>query len=166
MSYHIYTTKGLILSARPIKEADRVYSILTRDLGLVRAIALGVRKETSKLRGALEPVSFSTISLVKGKEHWRITSGELLERLTLVPEIVKPLLLLEKLVQGEDPHPELFDIIEGVLDTKDKRDEMFETQLVAKILYQLGYLEKSDLYLDKKHLIQAINNGIQSSQLV
>ena len=58
-----------MLSERPKKEADRVYNILTRDLGLVRAHAIGVRREESKLRGALEPYSLSSVSLVRGKEH-------------------------------------------------------------------------------------------------
>ena len=165
MSYHIYTTKGIILSERPIKEADRIYSILTRDLGLIRATAIGVRKEASKLRGALEPLSLSMVSLVRGKEYWRITSGEFIERISPTSTIAKPLALLEKLVQGEVPHPELFDVIEQAVQSKEAQDEMFEMRLVAKILYQLGYLEERDLEQDKKALIQAINKGIQASQL-
>lgn len=176
VSYHIYTTKGIILSERPIKEADRVYSILTRELGLIHATALGVRKEASKLRGALEPLSLSRISLVRGKEYWRITSGEFLQNFSSMREMARPLSLLEKLVQGEEPHPELFDVVEGAVvsrwSTSDVDQEMFEMRLVAKILYQLGYLHESDLNLDpsvdeagRKALIKAINIGIQASQL-
>ena len=68
MSYHIYTTPGIVLRHRPLREADRVYIILTRDLGLIRASAIGVRKETSKLRGALEPLSLSMTSWVTMKK--------------------------------------------------------------------------------------------------
>lgn len=157
MSYHIYNTKGIILSERPVREADRIYSILTRDLGLIRATALGVRKINSKLRGALEPISLSAISLVRGKEYWRITSAEFIRNIS-GDENLKPLALLEKLVQGEDPHQKLFDAIEENLSTS-------ETHLVAIILFHLGYLQESDLNLGKKALIKAINNGIQASQL-
>jgi DNA repair protein RecO (recombination protein O) len=154
LSYHIYTTKGLILSERPLREADRLYSILTRDLGLVRATALGVRKEASKLRGALEPVSLSTVSLVRGKEHWRLTSAEFLKSF----KKSKPLVLLEQLVAGEAVHPELFDAVE-------KHLESDETTLVAQILYHLGYLKSDDLNLPEKDLIKAINQGLQASHL-
>lgn len=154
MSYHIYTTKGIILSERPVKEADRIYSILTREFGLIRAIATGVRKETSKLRGAIEPVSVSNVSLVRGKEYWRLTSAEFIKRV----ERSKPLELVLTLVQGEDPNPALFDALEENLNSD-------ETELVAKVLYHLGYLQERDLKLDKKALIQAINKGIQASQL-
>ena len=93
MSYHIYNTKGIILSEKSLREADRVYSILTRDLGLIRATALGVRKESSKLRGNLEPVGLTTVSLVRGKEYWRVTSAEVVRRF----KKTKPLVLLEQL---------------------------------------------------------------------
>lgn len=159
MSYHIYNTKGIVLSARGIREADRIYSILTRDLGLVHASATGVRKESSKLRGALEPIVISNISLVRGKEYWRITSAETLCIIVPKATTARPLALLSKLIQGEAHHPELFDAVE-----KHLRAE--ETTLVAQILYHLGYLKSEDLVLPKKDLVRAINEGLQSSHLV
>jgi DNA repair protein RecO (recombination protein O) len=154
MSYHIYTTKGLILSSRPLREADRLYSILTRDFGLIRALGVGVRKEASKLRGSLEPVSLSSVSLIRGKEFWRLTSSEVIKR----TKASRPLQLLEMLVAGEASHPELFDVVEENLDSD-------ETALVAKILFHLGYLKEEDLKLEEKELIRAINEGIKISQL-
>jgi DNA repair protein RecO (recombination protein O) len=165
VSYHIYTTKGLILSERPHKEADRIYSILTRDFGLIRAMALGVRKEASKLRGGLEPFSLSRISLVRGKEFWRVTSAQMIEKVSPIQEVVRPLVLLEKLVQGEAAHPELFDVIEQFITSAKTQDESFEINLVAQILFELGYLRSEDLSLDKKALIQAINEGLKHSHL-
>ena len=159
MSYHIYTTKGLVLSERPLREADRVYSILTRDLGLVRVSATGVRKEESKLRGALEPVTLSQVSLVRGKEYWRITSAEVMRKIPALAGILRPLALLEKLVQGEAAHPELFDAVEQSL-------HIDEIAFVAQILYHLGYLKEKDLHLEEKELIKAINEGLQQSHLV
>lgn len=163
MSYHIYTTRGLILSARPLREADRVYSILTRDLGLIRATALGVRKESSKLRGVLEPISLSTISLVRGKEYWRITSSELIRKIPASPEILRPLALLDKLVQGEAHHAELFDAVEKGL--TEEAGVGKEEQFVAQMLFHLGYLKETDLKLEKKDLIKAINSGLEASHL-
>ncbi len=159
MSYHIYTTRGLILSERPLREADRVYSILTRDLGLIRATALGVRKESSKLRGLLEPITLASVSLVRGKEYWRITSVELIERVVAKPEILRPLALLDKLVQGEAHHAELFDAVQIGL------KQGSEEQFVAQMLFHLGYLKETDLKLEKKDLIKAINSGLEASHL-
>ncbi|OHA90560.1 MAG: hypothetical protein A2832_01025 [Candidatus Zambryskibacteria bacterium RIFCSPHIGHO2_01_FULL_44_22b] len=158
MSYHIYTTKGIVLSERPVREADRIYNILTRDFGLVRATALGTRKGTSKLRGHIEPFSLSYISLVRGKEHWRATSAEYIRNIPAHPSVVRPLALIEKLIQGEVSHPELFDAIEKYLESD-------EITLVSRILFHLGYLKEEDLNLGKKALIQAINDGLQQSHL-
>ena len=165
MSYHIYTTKGIVLSARPWKESDRIYSILTRDLGLIRATALGVRKEASKLRGSLEPLILSTISLVRGKDHWRVTSTESIRKISAIEEIMRPLALVEKLVQGEAHHPELFDIVEQSIVGAVTYDEAFEIKLVSQVMHQLGYLKESDLTLDKRRIIKSINDGIQASHL-
>ena len=165
MSYHIYTTRGIVLAGRAVREADRIYSILTRDLGLIRATALGVRKGSSKLRGALEPLMLSSISLVRGKEFWRVTSAEAIQKIHSWRGVVRPLDLLEKLVQGEAPHPELFDAVEKNVITPRTDDEMFEIRFVSQILFHLGYLKESDLTQDKKALIKAINEGLQHSHL-
>ncbi len=167
MSYTIHTTEGLVLSYRPLREADRVYSILTKDLGLIRATATGVRKGHSKLRGLLEPISFVSVSLVRGKEYWRITSAEFIKTILSTPEILKPLILLEKLVQGEAPNPELFEATREILarTVLASRDEMFEIHFVSQILFHLGYLKEVDLKLPKKDLIKAINKGLEASHL-
>ncbi|MEK9171660.1 MAG: DNA repair protein RecO [Patescibacteria group bacterium] len=165
MSYHIYTTRGIVLTERPMREADRIYTIMTRDLGLVRAMAIGVRKEASKLRGNIEPFSLSSVSFVKGKDYWRLTSAEFIQNISSTPSFARPLALLEKLVQGEASHPELFDAVEQSLKSPKPDDEMFEIRLVSQILFHLGYLKKTDLDLDKKDLIQAINEGMHASHL-
>jgi len=138
---------------------------MTRNLGLVRAAAIGVRKEISKLRGSIEPFSLSSISFVKGKDYWRLTSAELIRNIPAVPVIARPLALIEKLVQGEAPNPELFDAVEKSILSPELYDEMFETNLVSKILFHLGYLKESDMALGKKSLIKAINDGLHNSHL-
>lgn len=166
MSYHIYTTKGIVLSERPVREADRLYKILTRDLGLIQARALGVRNGLSKIRGHIEPVSLASISLVRGKEYWRITSAESIRSILPSPYVIRPLTLLEKLVQGEISHPELFDTVENAILPENFDNEYPEINLVSKILFHLGYLREEDLTSDRKDMIRAINHGIEKSHLV
>ncbi len=165
MSYHIYTTKALVLSTRIYREADSIYLLLTRDLGLVRATAAGVRKESSKLRGSLEPISIALVSLVRGQDYWRLTSAQNSVKVSPRPEILRPLVLLEKLIQGEAHHPELFDAVEGRLMGHKKTGQDFETILVAESLFHLGYLKASDLALPKRDLTHAINEGLRQSHL-
>ena len=154
-----------MLTERPMREADRIYTIMTRDLGLIRAMAIGVRKEASKLRGNIEPFSLSSVSFVKGKDYWRLTSAEFIQSISSTLFIARPLALLEKLVQGEASHPELFDAVEEAVLSSGPRDEMFEVRIVSKILFHLGYLKELDMALGKKSLIKAINEGLQASHL-
>ncbi len=75
MSYHVYTTESLILKSYSNREADGNFSILTRDMGVIHASATGVRLMKSKLAPALLDSSHSVLSLVRGKNIWRIIGG-------------------------------------------------------------------------------------------
>jgi len=165
MAYHIYTTKGIVLSSRPSREADKMYSILTEDLGLVHARAGGVRLEKSKLRGFLEPYALVNVSLVRGKAEWRLTSAELVETFPLSLHIARPLALIERLIVGEEVHPEIFQIARDFLGNP-KLDTDAETRFVAHVLFELGYMREEDLALSGKELIQAVNLGLRTSHLV
>ena len=76
MHHHIYHTQGFILSSRNVGEANRVLTVFTRELGLIRAVVQGVRLGKSKLKFALQDFSFANIDFVKGREVWRITSAK------------------------------------------------------------------------------------------
>ena len=74
--HHIYTTEAIIIKSISMGEANRIYFLLTRDLGFIKATAQGVRLAKSKLKGHLLTFSLVKISVVKGKDLWRITSAE------------------------------------------------------------------------------------------
>ncbi|MDD4753342.1 MAG: DNA repair protein RecO, partial [Desulfitobacteriaceae bacterium] len=49
----IYSVEALILRARDYGEADKILTLYTREQGKVSAIAKGVRKPKSRLRGGV-----------------------------------------------------------------------------------------------------------------
>src|SRR3989344_7462999 len=118
--YSIRTTPGLIIGSRPSGEAGKIFSIFTRDLGLVRATASGIRLERSKLRYHTSEYSFGLFSLVRGKEYWRLTSAAESGGLVIGRDagrgagyeiIFRMAMLLERLLHGEEANSELFDCI-------------------------------------------------------
>jgi len=151
MAHLIYTTPAFLLRSRPSREDSRVLTLYTRELGLVEAYAQGVRKLKSKLRPHLSELSLARVSLVRGREFWRLTSAENLTnfgdckpgKVLLVSRIFS---LILKLVNGELAHPELFDELEKALvflteSNLDPRSlHHFEIVMVLKVLYHLGYL--------------------------
>jgi len=74
--YSIQTTPGFIIDSRTYGEAGKMLFIFTRDLGLVMAVAQGIRFERSKLRPFTQDYSFGEFSFVRGKEMWRLTSAQ------------------------------------------------------------------------------------------
>jgi DNA repair protein RecO (recombination protein O) len=60
-------TLGIVLKRTNYGEADRIVTVLTKDLGKIQVMAKGVRKERSKLAGGIEPFSISEIGIVKGR---------------------------------------------------------------------------------------------------
>ena len=154
----IHTTPGLIIESRSSGEAGKVISIFTRDFGLVRAVAQGIRLEKSKLRYHVSDYSFGTFSLVRGKEYWRLTNAQgpvwtdvpakvshvESHKLKLIARIS---LLLKRLLHGEDAHPELFGHIDSCRILLANTDRISEDQLkvlesvtVLRIMHSLGYV--------------------------
>lgn len=75
MAHHIYTTEGFVLDSLPFGEGNSFIYLFTRDLGLVGASARSVRDIKSKLRYGLQTFCRSTVSLVRGKNEWKVTSA-------------------------------------------------------------------------------------------
>src|SRR6267142_1143162 len=188
--YSIQTTSGFVIDSKPYGEAGKALSIFTRDLGLVRAMAQGIRLEKSKLRYHAADYSFGEFSFVRGRDWWRLTSAHGYGQGKSQELIAKIALLLKRLLHGEEPHPELFDEIKRGTDfltnNPDMSDEQlktFESVMVLRILHSLGYvgkdeklsdcLESSEITLEllkncegkRNYINQVINKGLKESHL-
>jgi hypothetical protein len=73
--YHKHTTFAFVLNVSPSGEKNHFITLFTREFGMIRAKAQSVRVADSKLRYALQEFSYIEVSLVKGKEIWRITNA-------------------------------------------------------------------------------------------
>ena len=154
----IHETDCFILKSSPSGEANKQLDLFTRDLGFIRASAQGVRYLKSKLRYSLTDFSFARASLVRGKEVWRVTTAFKKEDTMsgIVDREARETLfrifaLLRRLLQGEEAHPELFEIVEKVFyilkEISEKkpsdlpaRASAIEELTVLRILFLLGYV--------------------------
>lgn len=57
----------MVLRTHKLGEADRIITLLTRDSGIVRAVAKGVRKTTSRFGARLEPFMHVDVLLAEGR---------------------------------------------------------------------------------------------------
>lgn len=150
--YQKYNTEAIVLGSREQGESDRVFALYTKDFGLVRARASAVRKETSRMRYALQSYSRTHVSLVRGKQGWRAggaTAGkEKIEGKNL-PAFARIASLVLRLVAGEGQNPYVFATLADAHSTLSKCDDdaraTIELVCVARILYGLGYLSEEAL---------------------
>lgn len=152
MSHRIYHTEGFVLGGQPVGEANKYFRIFTKDFGMIGATAQGVRLIQSKLRYSLQDYSYSRISLVRGKNTWKIIGAikekNLFESLNDCGKfdiIAKAFLLLNRLVRGEEKNEPLFNHILYACEFIERSDfdldylKNCEYILVMRILQSLGY---------------------------
>jgi len=195
MSYHLYHSEAFVLGGSNVGESNRYYHIFTKELGLVVAFAQGVRELKSKLRYHLSDFSYASVSLIRGKDSWRVTSIEhipLFERAldegdkrAVVAALAQ---FLKQFLHGEEEHQALFEEVRGALiflaDTELTPDELQDLELVvvARSLARLGYLDATMsarefihgplslpllrvLRKKRPSVLQAINHAIKESHL-
>lgn len=76
MTGRSYTASGINLKAVPMGEFDRLVTVLTKENGLVRAIAPGARKHKSKLAGRSGLFVVNDLLFVKGKSLDKLIQAE------------------------------------------------------------------------------------------
>lgn len=71
-----FTTDGLIIKETNVGESDRVVVVLTRDRGIISAFVTGARNVKSKNSAATSLLTFSSLTITKNKDTYRITESE------------------------------------------------------------------------------------------
>jgi len=72
----LYRDEAIVIRTHKLGEADRIITLLTRQHGLVRAVAKGVRRTTSKFGSRLEPFTHVDLQLAVGRNLDTITQAE------------------------------------------------------------------------------------------
>ncbi len=74
-----YKTHAINLKFHNLGEADKIVTIYSRDYGIVRCAAKGVKKSTSKLGGRMQAFSANNLMLAKGRNLDIICQAESIE---------------------------------------------------------------------------------------
>jgi len=156
MSHHIYHTRTFVIHSSPRGEANKVFSLFTKDLGLIRGSAQGVRYLKSKLRHSLQDFSLADVALVHGKNGWKIVNAVFqknfyaaLADTSLRNVVARVFSLLRRLIPEEERNEPLFLMVENGCSFFERQvftlDEVrsAEAALVLRILHNLGYVGDS-----------------------
>lgn len=113
-----YKTEAILLRRHSLGEADRILTLLSPDVGKIRAVAKGVRRGRSKLAGHLEPFVVSDVRMAKGrnldvitsaqgKQYFNPADGDL-GKLALAHLLLE---ICDKILPEDEPQPEVFDLL-------------------------------------------------------
>ena len=72
----VYRDEAIVLRTHKLAEADRIITLLTSDHGVVRAVANGVRRTSSKFGSRLEPFNHVDLLLRTGRNLDTITEAD------------------------------------------------------------------------------------------
>lgn len=84
MSGRTYRVTGINLKGIPLGESDRIITILTREQGLIRAVAKGSRKQPSKWGGRMEPFVINELLIARGRWSAQTEACQRLQRIVQV----------------------------------------------------------------------------------
>lgn len=85
----LYRTEALILRSRKYLEADSLLTLLTKKKGKLSAIAKGVRKPNSRLRGGVQLFTLNDVLLHEGRNLDIVSQSQSLESFTPLQENYK-----------------------------------------------------------------------------
>jgi DNA repair protein RecO (recombination protein O) len=115
MNKGLYTTEALVLRCRKYREADGLLVLLTRERGKVNAVAKGIFKPASALRGGVQTFTLSAMQLYAGKGLHTVTQSQCQEAFLSLRDQLDGMLaaacwaeLLETLLPEEESDEALF----------------------------------------------------------
>lgn len=141
-------TEGIVLKARDSKEADRLYTILTKDYGKLVLRAQGVKKINSKLAGHLEPITRAYLFVAKAKGFPKIGGAQIKQSyfsikkdLDKINAINNCFVIIDDLILVEQKDEDIYKLTVDFLDwvSKNKFNTLILQSFILKILYLLGY---------------------------
>lgn len=179
MSYRIYHTDGYIIDSGDSGESNKIFTILTSELGTIIATAQGVRKLQSKLRYSLQDLTYAKFAFVRGKEIWRITGAEKIVNIydKKVPiqirqSLARVLTFIKRLSPGESVNKKVFEefgnLNKSITSSKIIRDyndlNAIENLAYLRIAHHFGYGTPSEKLKDIVYS-SAWNTDIRDSAL-
>ncbi len=115
-----YKVEGIVLKSRNFGEADRILTILDRDLGKLEGVAKGARRTRSVLRGPCQLFSHNLFFLWQGRTLDGISQCEVIESFARLRDDLMKLAaasymaeLVDDVARERDPSPEAFDLLLG-----------------------------------------------------
>lgn len=129
--FRSFRASAVVLRHTDWGEADRLLTLYTREQGITRVLAKGARKITSRKAGHLQPFTYVTVQLAKGRDLLIVTQAETVNAfLPLHDDLVKTghaayivELLLRFSHEEEGANPSVFKLLTDTLERLEREDD-------------------------------------------
>ncbi|MEJ6952027.1 DNA repair protein RecO [Natronospora cellulosivora (SeqCode)] len=147
----VINTEGIVIKQFDLGEADKIITFYTKDYGIIRAVAKGVRKGKNRLSGIVLPFSYNNITVYQGRSSLgRInhlnniyTFTKLREDLTKMAYASFMAEIVDKVGLESDPNQILFSLLlasfHKILIKESEEIKYVELAFKILILSILGY---------------------------
>ncbi|OGX23191.1 MAG: DNA repair protein RecO [Omnitrophica WOR_2 bacterium RBG_13_44_8] len=143
-----YKTRAIVLSTLKLGESDRILRLLSREMGLISAVAKGIRKTKSKFGGKLEPFTCADLFLYTGKGLDIILQSETVESFKGIKSDLRKVACASVIAdmalrcQLEEPRTESYELVcyfYKQLDETDSRLKLLLLSFQTKYLTMMGF---------------------------
>jgi recombinational DNA repair protein (RecF pathway) len=182
MSIEKISTSAIVVALYDSGENDSLIKLYTREFGMILALSKGLKK-SFKLRSHLLLGRVTTVTLVKGKEIYRLVGAQ--ECVANSGNNLKYFIgIITRLVQGEIKNTRLYDRLLKYGKIKNVDLSILKLTVSADLLIVLGYLDTKSLghsiedylsmdveefmlsiQLKKSNTIHMVKQGLQDSML-
>lgn len=164
MRPHSYSGEGIIIGRRNLGEADKIYSIFTKDNGKISLLGKGTRRPKSRKRGHLEIFNKIDFQAVSGHSLDIMTEAVVLEDFKEIRQTLKKISLayyfsevIARITHEGEPHSDLYFLIQQTLEKLKNTSKLkvLRLEFITKLLILMGYwpegkaLINPDLELEK-----------------
>lgn len=148
-------TTAIVLKSQKWGDADRIVTLYSKNMGKIRGIARGARRQKSRFGAALEPFSVCRLDLFvkNGDSLFRISHVDLVrssqglrEDLGLMDSAARMVNVVAAITPDGDPDPPLFDTLEqGLVSLQECEDPPFTALLFQiRLLGLTGFRPQTD----------------------
>lgn len=166
MRYRGYTSEAIILSRKNYGEADRILILYTKDFGLLKILAKGIRKPKSRKRGHLEIFSRIKFSASRTNSFEIMTEAQVIDSYDDVRKDLKKVTVayflcesLIRLTQEGEKNSTVYsnsvDFMEKLKTAAELRN--FRKEFLSGLLIELGFWSASHKMEDPDKLLEEIS---------
>lgn len=166
MAIEKQSTEAIIVKIYESGESDAVVKMYTRDFGMIFAKSMSLRKSV-KLRAHILENRISNVTLVKGKEYYRLAGAkEEYDKINEHKNLPIVTTIINRYIIGEQKNIKLYNRLIEYVNQKDLDTNILKLCVTSEIMIMLGYLDSELLGLDlEKYLSLNIDDYIMHIQI-